>query len=234
MAFLSLTLVPITQDFCSGGDGNTPDGSIYGILEINNITANDTFYEAVGYYISQCAIDNPFEFAVEYHNNLVDANRDVDGMKAAIKSVGVSALEELCAKSFTNTSSLLDTMDTNMDTLQTDAYQGLEQLRCDNVVPLYVNTAYNGACTYGINGLFWTTLSKYYLVCLSLFLTEFLTIFLPRLAAFAIMSISGFIMVLFRAAVINNASGSFIPKSQPGPRPRPRPPGPPQKAVAAL
>ena len=178
-------------------------------------------------------IFSTYTSAMEYHNNLVDANRDVDGMKAAIKSVGISALEELCTpKNFTSTSSLLDIMDTNMDTLQTDAYQGLEQLRCDNVVPLYVNTAYNGACTYGINGLFWTTLSKCYLVCLSLSPFEFLTIFLHRLAAFAIMSISGFIMVLFRAAVINNASGSFIPKSQPGPHPRP--PGHPKKAVAIL
>lgn len=79
----------------------------------------------------------------------------------------------LCGRDFTEIDGLTSQMVLNLDTLQSNAADTLSLLRCENLVPLYTDTVYNGTCTYSVKGITWTFSAFLVIACMGMFMIMF-------------------------------------------------------------
>jgi hypothetical protein len=85
-----------------------------------------------------------------------------------------------CGKDFGPFATLLTTMTENLTTLSQHASSTVGLLSCDRIVPIYVKSVYEAACTYSVTGVTWTW------------------------ASFLVMGFMGMLMITFRAAYLPN------------------------------
>lgn len=62
-------------DACSGGAANTPDETVYAVLDAHGLDKQSMYYSAIQYYIEQCTTgDDPFQFIRDYQDEIVSIN----------------------------------------------------------------------------------------------------------------------------------------------------------------
>lgn len=92
-------------------------------------------------------------------------------------NVTANYLSAICGGGdFESTLELADVLVTRLDELVKAASSVLAAIACDNLVPLYTSTFYNGTCEYSIQGVTWT------------------------FAAFLVIAVFGMLMITFRTA----------------------------------
>ena len=177
----SLTVIQLLLDFCSGGNQNNPDETIFAIITAQGYDKDDVLFRAIGYYIQQCINpdDDPFAFIATYGSQIEDADAQVTNLDVSLQQAGLERLEVLCGRNFDEIAGLTDQMALNLMTLQENARDTLELLRCDNLVPIYTSTVYRGTCTYSVQGVTWT------------------------FAAFLVIGFMGMFMIMFRSSFLN-------------------------------
>jgi hypothetical protein len=146
------------SDFCSGGDSQTPDDTVFAILAAQGYDPDDILIRAASFYINQCmnATNDPFAFIDTFRDQIEVADVQVSDLDTSIEQVGISRLTILCGRDFTEIDGLTSQMVLNLKTLQSNAADTLSLLQCESLVPLYTDTVYNGTCTYSVKGITWT------------------------------------------------------------------------------
>ena len=136
----------------------TPDESVDAILINQGYTQSDVLYQAIKYYTNQCTVasGNPFYLIQDFAEQIASADTQVASLDASINSVGLDRLEVLCGRDFQEIAGLTEQMSTNLGILKTSSEDTIELLRCDNLVPIYTSTVYDGTCNYSIRGVTWT------------------------------------------------------------------------------
>jgi hypothetical protein len=160
-ALISLYAVG-NADFCYGGSQDTPDESVVKIVNSQGYVTNDIMYQALNFYINQCRIpsDNPFSFLELYQEEIKNAEFQINSLSSSLETVGLDQLTLICGRDFQEIAGLADQMSGNLSVLKQNALDTLELLRCDNIVPIYTNTFYDGACTSSIQGATWAYSGK--------------------------------------------------------------------------
>jgi len=149
-------LAVANADFCSGGINQTPDGTVMEILRRQNFTQQDIVFQAVEYYVNECKPEDPWQFIRDYQTRVVDADKTVSQLNGAFDSVGVSRLNLICGKDFGPLVSLIQTMDGNLNVLETSANSAIQLLSCERILPIYTTAVYGATCDYSITGVTWT------------------------------------------------------------------------------
>ena len=170
-------------DFCSGGENQTPDGTILEVTEalapryeVCHTEATQFLLEVLRYYIDECRSGDPFEFIRKFEAATVAAEQAITNFLAEIEvseragrlASGLCGVEEVKRSA----------------ELLTKAYQDLREgitgvfdlLSCDKITPLYQLPVYDGVCTYSMSGFTWA------------------------FSSFLIASCAGFTMIMFRSS----------------------------------
>jgi len=171
-------------DFCSGGTDQSPDQTVFNILAAQGYDPNDMLIRAVTFYINQCmeTENDPFGFIATYLGQIDDAEVQVGDLDTTIAQVGASRLTMLCGRDFTEIAGLTSKMVFNLDVLQSNAGDTLDLLRCENLVPLYTSTVYDGTCTYSVRGITWTFSAFLVIACMGMFMIMFRSSYLGNVA----------------------------------------------------
>jgi hypothetical protein len=205
MAFVRFT------DFCSGGEENTPDASVFDILEERGNTEVDIVYKAVRYYVrvshigeqsplgcvqrltplinvclvlKQCVTEDPWAFIREYDSQIEAASIQISKFLDSFNAVTTAQLSLLCGKDFGPIEALLQDTSDLLATLDEGAKATMQLLSCERITPIYLNTVYDGTCTYSVRGLTWTW------------------------SAFLVVAFAGMLMLTFRSVLWNVESNS--------------------------
>lgn len=145
-------------DFCSGGTTKTPNESVDAILINQGYSTSDVLYQAIKFYTNQCtdASGNPFYFIEGYAEQIASADVQVATLDASINTIGLDRLELLCGENIREIAALTGQMSTNLGILKNSSEETIQLLSCDNLVPVYTSTVYDGTCNYSIKGVTWT------------------------------------------------------------------------------
>ena len=143
-------------DFCSGGESQTPDGTILDILNSQDLKEDDIAFQAVTYYVGQCTATNPWTFIQDYKGQIVDAEDTLGQLQDAFDAITIPRLNLLCGRDFAPLEALLGDMDGNLKVLDTSATTALNLLSCERVLPIYTSAVYGATCDHSITGVTWT------------------------------------------------------------------------------
>mmetsp|Transcript_8768 Transcript_8768/g.13449 ORF Transcript_8768/g.13449 Transcript_8768/m.13449 type:complete len:289 (-) Transcript_8768:816-1682(-) len=154
-------------DWCYGGDSsefddvdlsinvNSPDGTVYKILNELGIDRTGLVFRGVRYYVSQCGIEDPFAFIDDYNADLTETDRTITLLSDLFDDVGVSRLSVACGTDFAPFHALVKIMDDNLSVLMDNVFSVIEILKCDRITPIYANLAYDATCNYSVAGVTW-------------------------------------------------------------------------------
>lgn len=171
----------VNADVCSGGTTESPDGTIFSVLEKQNYNTDTLVYKAVRYYIQSCRTEFPFEFISDYEVDIDNARTSVDQVLTNMESVTVARLDSLCGaqSDFAAFQILMETMETNLQRLAGSAELSLRLLSCERISPIYTNALYEATCTYNMTGVTWV------------------------FSSLLVISISGLLMIMFRSSYLD-------------------------------
>lgn len=150
-------------DFCSGGQNQTPEGTIYEILLNLGVEENSDGLKILDFYINQCSADFPFQVIENYYTQLAGSApsfQDLDG--ALNRSIGDFASRKLaqvasafCLDFVNQFQQVTEDVLTNLVSLAEIVADIFDLIRCDTIVPVYTRLVYNGSCDQTITGLTW-------------------------------------------------------------------------------
>ncbi len=148
----------LRADFCSGGTTKTPNESVEAILINQGYSTSDVLYQAIKFYTNQCTdtSGNPFYFIEGYAEQIASADVQVATLDASINTIGLDRLELLCGENIREIAALTGQMSTNLGILKNSSEETIQLLSCDNLVPVYTSTVYDGTCNYSVKGVTWT------------------------------------------------------------------------------
>ena len=142
-------------DFCSGGQLQTPDGTVKNILLNLGYTEGDFVWQILTYYIDQCSNNSPFDFLTTFQSTAVTAMNAMSEWILALGDADTVALSDPCRNDVDFLSDATGIIKDNLQVLITGVTDLLYLLRCDTMVRLYTYATYSGACAYSITGVTW-------------------------------------------------------------------------------
>lgn len=151
---LPLTFLP---DFCAGGEESqpSPDGSVAAILERKGLKPGDILFDAVTYYLSQCAAAafNPLDILSNVAKLVNTAEDDVIGFASTVQDFGLGAFDSVFQTDFSTSLGDMDELETSFGEFLDDTTEVLQQLNCNTISKLYTETAYSSVCTVSITSI---------------------------------------------------------------------------------
>lgn len=142
-------------DFCSGGEEDTPEATIDNILAMYNQTDDNFFYKAVTFYTNQCTTSDPWEFLQIYYTQLMTANDSLDVFAEAVVTATAEQLSQECGADYGPVLQLLNQLRTHTTILLDSSTRSMQLMGCENIVPLYTSTIYEGTCVSSITAASW-------------------------------------------------------------------------------
>lgn len=188
----------------------TPDETVFSILALQGYSPDDMIIQAATFYINQCMqIENdPFAFISTYRDQIEVADAQVTELDSSIEQVGTARLTTLCGRDFSEIDGLTSTMVQNLGDLKSSAGDTISLLQCENLVPIYTNTVYDGTCTYSVRGITWTFACKfmfYWHTSHALLSNTFLTrTFSLLVTACLVIACMGMLMIMFRSSYLGD------------------------------
>uniref|UniRef100_A0A7S1V0A2 Uncharacterized protein n=1 Tax=Grammatophora oceanica TaxID=210454 RepID=A0A7S1V0A2_9STRA len=147
------------SDFCLGQD-ISPDVSVMDILANSGYNEEDLIFRLVRFYVSQCTAGPlPTKFMIDYRNELAVATDTLNEFTRLMTDVTTSASQsvaEVCGEDdFTALEARVSVMSNGVNGLLAAIKVGVNAMRCDTIIPIYVNGVYGATCTYSVTGVTW-------------------------------------------------------------------------------
>mmetsp|Transcript_13849 Transcript_13849/g.20433 ORF Transcript_13849/g.20433 Transcript_13849/m.20433 type:complete len:566 (+) Transcript_13849:70-1767(+) len=170
-------------DFCSGGQSQSPDGTIVDLLLGFGLEESDLAFKISHFYIGQCTAEFPFQDLSDYFTRLVESAPSLNDLGDSLTDVTGSVLSRTlaqnplqCTDYANELSAVAEGVLENVVSLAGSVKDVFDILSCESLVPLYTNLVYDGTCDVSIRGFTWLVIS------------------------FLVMSVTGFIMIMLRSS----------------------------------
>ncbi|GKY99355.1 hypothetical protein MPSEU_000890500 [Mayamaea pseudoterrestris] len=153
----------LNGDFCLPGGRvgeSSPDETILNMMEASGNGPTDEefdMYTVAKYYVKQCQVGaNPFGFIEAVIPRLVSGQEVLGGLDGMFNNTAqISLLSFYCGRDYAQLQTVLSEFVDLVGYLLEAAVRVLELVSCTTIVPLYVNTVYDGMCTYSPIAVYW-------------------------------------------------------------------------------
>lgn len=155
-----LMLGQANSDWCLGDPFQSPEGSIYSIMQRRGMEKSALYYQTVQFYSSQCRDENPWQFLEGFYGDMKNATESLEAFVEAISSTESQPLLELgCGGTLGPVLELLDQFLSHATALMDAGSKAIDLVKCKNIVPLYTRTVYEATCVSSIRGTKWCFVS---------------------------------------------------------------------------
>lgn len=150
-------------DFCSGGQNQTPDGTIREILVNLGVEEDSDGLKILDFYINQCTTEFPFQVIENYYTQLAGSAPSFQGLDGALsRAIGDFAGRKLaqltplvCLDFIDRFQAVTEDIISNLVSLADIVVDIFDLIKCETIVPVYTKLVYNGTCDETITGLTW-------------------------------------------------------------------------------
>eukprot|EP00550_Attheya_septentrionalis_P003838 CAMPEP_0198283942 /NCGR_PEP_ID=MMETSP1449-20131203/3524_1 /TAXON_ID=420275 /ORGANISM="Attheya septentrionalis, Strain CCMP2084" /LENGTH=644 /DNA_ID=CAMNT_0043980845 /DNA_START=144 /DNA_END=2078 /DNA_ORIENTATION=+ len=182
-AFASSTLgigAMINADFCSGGGGSTVSTGteVENILSEIGYDRDGSFYKTSSYFSNGCTSESPTKFADELESGISTLISSSTTFRSNLQNYELPLIDQACGQAqgtFSSTLDTLRTLDVTLPLMNAKLSAVKSSLECSRIQPIYSKSVDDAVCVQGMNGLSWMMITL------------------------AVMSLSGLIMITFRA-----------------------------------
>jgi len=149
ISLLGIVLV-VFSDFCTGGEDQSPEGSLKEMLDAN--LQDEGARKPIDYYmINGCRTPNPFGGLVE----TTDAIEDITEEISEVISEFSKFLEGQCKEESKDLNRLLAQANNDLTDLNYELQKGMDATECENINPLFIDAIHGGTCGSLPNALAW-------------------------------------------------------------------------------
>ena len=153
-------------DFCSGGQKETPEGTILQMMIAKGISKDDLVFMATKFYVSQCQSEYPFDVLDDFQDDLDSASLSLSEMESTFASQSMESIVAQCGTDAEGIDSLVSTLNSHILNVQEVLQAVQSNLTCDDVVPIFTSTAFDAACNVSVSGLYYSYVCKFVSVLL--------------------------------------------------------------------
>lgn len=156
---------------------NAPDVSVLNIAQKAGYSPSSTEYRVLSFYVTQCSLANPFTELLQYIPELEQGLDTVNTLSGQFNDTNIETqLSLYCNRTFDGLGESLNQLVTIVTTLVRAVVDVIQLIKCDSIVPIYQQAAYDGTCDYNMQAMMWV------------------------FSASIICSFFGFLMIMFRSA----------------------------------